>query len=581
FLSIMSLSRDVTKPHADRRAVLSSCSEVTNRMRDLARSNGPDWPLTGEGVVERLPPGGACMPVVDVVIQHGAVTVRDIPPRERSARPFPAARERNTGGKPAPLAPHPAPRSLHPAPRNTHLVMATPALEALIVTTYVINTSLDTRFTNFFLDHATHGAEPRRERTHHYPHCPAGSAARQPTPSERRERAGVGMELITILEKTVSPGPASSPGVRGPGLEARAAGFQAASRNWKKFDGGKYLATGLLARGASRANATASSTTADLAFCPNFNRSVTEKFSRFSAQLIDRIELEAAQKFLEQAAVENLVSGALTGERGVYSDGADHIPGGVVEGVSEPWEHPGGPSRCRSTGEELLTSKDPDVRRGFTDSGHGDVSAELASQCVAGIAAQRFQLTTGPSSSHSCVPRTDPSSHRTHEGVRRWRHWIHLSGPSTQSSCRKNANQILTAHHPGHEEGEPSNNVKLAATQRSAQLSGVHQANFDKETERHFIMQVVCEATQCVQTPECVWRPSQNLVKIMSLYYQYMRDVHGPRPVRFQWQAGAGAPLKHTSKFYAKGALQYLVPILTQTLTNRYAPDIVTQYPDV
>lgn len=33
-----------------------------------------------------------------------------------------------------------------------------------------------------------------------------------------------------------------------------------------------------------------------------------------------------------------------------------------------------------------------------------------------------------------------------------------------------------------------------------------------------------------------------------------------------------GRPPEHTSKFYAKGALQYLVPILTQTLTKQVAP---------
>lgn len=32
-----------------------------------------------------------------------------------------------------------------------------------------------------------------------------------------------------------------------------------------------------------------------------------------------------------------------------------------------------------------------------------------------------------------------------------------------------------------------------------------------------------------------------------------------------------GRPPEHTSKFYAKGALQYLVPILTQTLTKQVA----------
>lgn len=32
-----------------------------------------------------------------------------------------------------------------------------------------------------------------------------------------------------------------------------------------------------------------------------------------------------------------------------------------------------------------------------------------------------------------------------------------------------------------------------------------------------------------------------------------------------------GRPPEHNSKFYAKGALQYLVPILTQTLTKQVA----------
>jgi len=72
------------------------------------------------------------------------------------------------------------------------------------------------------------------------------------------------------------------------------------------------------------------------------------------------------------------------------------------------------------------------------------------------------------------------------------------------------------------------------------------------QTERHFIMQVVCEATQCpdnrvstagpgctvhrgggVSSDVCVCvqvrvAALQNLVKIMSLYYQYMETYMGP-----------------------------------------------------
>lgn len=45
--------------------------------------------------------------------------------------------------------------------------------------------------------------------------------------------------------------------------------------------------------------------------------------------------------------------------------------------------------------------------------------------------------------------------------------------------------------------------------------------------ERHFIMQVVCEATQSPDTQVRV-AALQCLVKIMSLYYQYMEHYMGP-----------------------------------------------------
>ena len=47
------------------------------------------------------------------------------------------------------------------------------------------------------------------------------------------------------------------------------------------------------------------------------------------------------------------------------------------------------------------------------------------------------------------------------------------------------------------------------------------------QTERHFIMQVVCEATQATDIQVKV-AALQCLVKIMSLYYQYMESYMGP-----------------------------------------------------
>lgn len=50
---------------------------------------------------------------------------------------------------------------------------------------------------------------------------------------------------------------------------------------------------------------------------------------------------------------------------------------------------------------------------------------------------------------------------------------------------------------------------------------------FCLQSERHFIMQVVCEATQSPDTKVRV-AALQCLVKIMSLYYQYMEHYMGP-----------------------------------------------------
>ena len=50
---------------------------------------------------------------------------------------------------------------------------------------------------------------------------------------------------------------------------------------------------------------------------------------------------------------------------------------------------------------------------------------------------------------------------------------------------------------------------------------------FILQTERHFIMQVVCEATQSSDVKVKV-AALQCLVRIMSLYYQYMETYMGP-----------------------------------------------------
>lgn len=50
---------------------------------------------------------------------------------------------------------------------------------------------------------------------------------------------------------------------------------------------------------------------------------------------------------------------------------------------------------------------------------------------------------------------------------------------------------------------------------------------FVKQSERHFIMQMVCDATQSTDSKVHV-AALQCIVKIMSLYYQYMEHYMGP-----------------------------------------------------
>ncbi|KAH8041075.1 hypothetical protein HPB51_013735 [Rhipicephalus microplus] len=122
-------------------------------------------------------------------------------------------------------------------------------------------------------------------------------------------------------------------------------------------------------------------------------------------------------------------------------------------------------------------------------------------------------------------------------------------------------------------------------------------------------MQVVCEATQSSNTQVRV-AALQCLVKIMSLYYQYMEHYMGPALFAITMEAmksdidevalqgiefwsnvceeevdlsieaseasEQGRPPARTSRFYAKGALQYLVPILVQTLTKQVSSKYVT-----
>lgn len=164
------------------------------------------------------------------------------------------------------------------------------------------------------------------------------------------------------------------------------------------------------------------------------------------------------------------------------------------------------------------------------------------------------------------------------------------------------SNAILTAIIHGMRSTEPSNHVRLAATQALLNSLEFTRENFDRETERNFIMEVVCEATQSTDTQIKV-AALQCLVRILSLYYQYMEPYMAPAlfPITLEamksdndavalqgiefWSnvsdeevdlaiedseaQEAGRPPARVSRYYAKGALQFIVPLLLQKLTKQ------------
>lgn len=83
------------------------------------------------------------------------------------------------------------------------------------------------------------------------------------------------------------------------------------------------------------------------------------------------------------------------------------------------------------------------------------------------------------------------------------------------------SNKILTAIIYGMRKEEPSNHLRLAATTALYNSLEFTKANFDKQIERNYIMEVVCESTQSPDSQISV-AALQCLVKIMTLYYQYM-----------------------------------------------------------
>lgn len=164
------------------------------------------------------------------------------------------------------------------------------------------------------------------------------------------------------------------------------------------------------------------------------------------------------------------------------------------------------------------------------------------------------------------------------------------------------SNEILTAVVQGARRDEPSSEVQLAAMKALYNCLEFIKENFDREGERNYIMQVVCEATQ---NPAVLVQVAafETLVRIMSLYYDkmsyYMERAlfgltvlgmnHPDERVALQavefWSTVCeeeidlaieaadaqdyGDMPERESKYFAKVALPEIIPVILRLLTRQ------------
>ncbi|XP_023325397.1 importin subunit beta-1 [Eurytemora carolleeae] len=320
----------------------------------------------------------------------------------------------------------------------------------------------------------------------------------------------------------------------------------------------------------------------------------------------DQAELKAAQHFLESAAQTNLPELIKTLSDVLYQGGNSAVVRQQAGVQLKNFLYTNDES-LRAHYEERWLAMPEDIRN-YTKAnvvntlGTESFRPSAAAQCIQLIAMVELPRGLWPGLISILVHNvTDPESTSVLKECTLQA--IGYICQDVDSRClEEGSNEILTAIVHGMRRDEPSNQVKLASTNALLNSLEFTRGNFEKETERHFIMQVVCEATQNLDVQVKV-SALQCLVKIMSLYYQYMEAYMGQalfaitldamraeqdevalqgiefwsnvcdEEVDLQIEASeateAGRPPEHVSRFYAKGALQFLVPALMQSLCKQ------------
>ncbi|XP_015608846.1 importin subunit beta-1 isoform X3 [Cephus cinctus] len=320
----------------------------------------------------------------------------------------------------------------------------------------------------------------------------------------------------------------------------------------------------------------------------------------------DKNELEAAQNFLEQAAQTNL------------HEFVQRLSGVLVTAAASAVSRMAAGLQLKNQ----LTSKDPALKSQYQQRWLA-IPVETREYIKKNILEALGTETNRPSAAAQCVAYVAVAE----LPVGQWNDLIPLlvsnvANPNSTEMMKEatletigyicqeiesevlesQSNQILTAIIHGMKGSNTSNHVRLAATSALFNSLEFTKGNFEIESERNFIMEVVCEATQSSHTQVRV-AALQCLVKIMSLYYQYMEPYMAPalfpitleamksdidevalqgiefwsnvsdEEVDLSMEEGealeGGRPPVKVSRHYAKGALQYLVPVLMQKLTKQ------------
>lgn len=327
----------------------------------------------------------------------------------------------------------------------------------------------------------------------------------------------------------------------------------------------------------------------------------------------DQNALLAAQKFLEDAAVQNFPQ-FLEALSDILSDASHSHIVRQAAGIQL---------------KNCLVAKDTSVKQAYNERwyalenktkdmvklkvfqalGTETSKPSSAASCIAAIASAELPLNLWPGLMETlCGNTTKQTAEPKSEQV------IEATLEAIGYICQDIDSQFLTAYaavilraiveRMGSE--ETNNNIRLAATTAFLNSLEFIRGNFEKQDDRNFIMTVVCQATQCADKRVKV-AALQCLVKIVSLYYEYMEAYMAPalftitlnamespeddvvlqgvefwssvcdEEIELQAEAAEaqenGTTPATYSRHYAKGALRYIVPILLPILTRQEEHD--------